>query len=374
MTLAQSPSNLSHPAPPNSRAGESQAFSWLELGAVLLRWRRTIVIAPLVTGLMVVAVTLLAPKKYTTTLSFTPVASGPAGLSAGALASLAGQFGVALPTTEPSSSPEFYAYLMRSDGVARDLVESRYTINVEGDSVVGTIIDLYEIDEGTPGKTLFEAMRVLRTKIITISFDSRTSIVSAEIRSKWPDLSLEIASRLLQLVDSFNLQSRQSLAGLESRFLVGRLDTARAELRAAENAQQEFLLRNRSYERDPVLLFEHNRLQRELATRQDVFSVLTQSYEQARLAAVHNTPTVSLVERPRLALRFDRRHTLPKLLAGMFTGFVLALGYILLVDSLARVRLQAPDSYSRFVGLAGDAANDLKSVLSTFRKRGVETR
>lgn len=345
------------------------SFSWIELGATLLRWRRLVFSLPLIVGGLFVAVTLALPKVYVTSLSFTPIASTGAGLSASSLAGLAGQFGVTLPTSDVSSSPEFYAYLMRSDGILRSLAESKYQISDDGTARSGTFIELYELRKSTPGRTMYETLRVLRERTLKVSFDARTSLVSADVETKWPDLSLQMANRLLQLVDSFNIQSRQSLAGLESQFLVNRIDTAKAELRGAENALQAFLTRNRLYESDPILVFEHGRLQREVSTRQEVFSVLTQSYEQSRLAAVHNTPSVSVVDQPTEALRFKRRRTLTKLLGGMALGFMLALGYMLAVDAMRRVREDDPSSMAEFDALLRATADDAKGFVGARRTR-----
>ena len=345
------------------------SFSWIELGATLLRWRRLVFTLPLIVGGLFVAVTLALPKVYVTSLSFTPIASTGAGLSASSLAGLAGQFGVTLPMSDVSSSPEFYAYLMRSDGILRSLAEGAYRINDDGTARTGNFIDLYELQESTPGRTMYETLRVLRERTLKVSFDARTSLVSADVETKWPDLSLQMANRLLQLVDSFNIQSRQSLAGLESQFLVNRIDTAKAELRAAENALQTFLTRNRSYESDPILLFEQGRLQREVSTRQNVFSALTQSYEQSRLAAVHNTPSVSVVDQPTEALRFKRRRTLTKLLGGMALGLMLALGYMLTVDAMRRVREDDPSAMAEFDALLRATADDAKGIVGVRRTR-----
>jgi uncharacterized protein involved in exopolysaccharide biosynthesis len=342
--------------------------SWVDLAVTLLRWRRLLVLLPLASAALVVAATLLAAKKYTTTVAFTPVASAGAGLSVGSLAGLAGQFGVNLPMSEPSSSPEFYAYLMRSDAILQRLAASQYSVQDGDEKLAGSFIDLYEIDEGTPGKTMFEAIHQLRTKRATIGYESRTGIVSATIKTKWPELSYQMGVRLLQLVDSFNLQSRQGQAALESQFLTGRLDSARIELRAAENSMQAFLLRNRSYESDPVLLFEQGRLQREVMTRQEVFSVLTQSYEQTRLAALHNTPTVSLVTPPAPALRFDRRRTLTKLIAGLVIGFLLALSIALAMEAVARAREGRADAFPLLRDMMREVIADAKRLIPGSRR------
>src|SRR5207249_11698628 len=132
------------------------------------------------------------------------------------------------------SSPDVYAQLVMTDDLLLQLAQHVYQVRGEEGTRSGTFVELHEIDEGDAGKTVAEALRVLRSRIITVSFDRQTSIVSIDVRTRWRDLSLSMANLLLELVNNFNLHTRQTQAGAESRFLAQRVDTARAELRAAE--------------------------------------------------------------------------------------------------------------------------------------------
>lgn len=298
----------------------------LRLWSLIRTHLRVLVALPLLAAVGTGIVALLLPKQYTTVVSFTSLGGAS---SLASLSSLAGQFGVNLPSADPAASPDFYAALLQTREILQPIAERRYAIGKGRDSTTKSFIELYDISGSDSGRTLAEAMQVLQRSILTIGFDRQTGIVSLRIRTKWPELSYQMGQYTVALLNEFNLQSRQTQASAEKAFLGERLDTARAEVRAAENRLQDFLLRNRSYQNDPILAFDHDRLQRELTLRQEVFSTLTQSFEQARISSVRNTPSVSFVETPKLALRYDRRYVLVKVAIAAFVGVFAAVVWVL---------------------------------------------
>ena len=337
--------------------------SLLQFACLLLRRRRLVAALSIGMTVIVLVVTLVLPKKYTTSLSFTPVAMD---IPAGALASLAGQFGVNIGGSDPAQTPDFYGTLLQTPDILTKLADTKYSFLDGRDTLSGTFMKFYDIDEGDAGKTMAQAIRVLQSKILTIGYDRQTSIVSVDVKTKWAPLSYQMANRLLELVNDFNLNSRQTQAGQELKFLTQRLDTAQAELRAAENRLQGFVVANRGFATDPTLSFEHDRLQREVNLRQDVYTTLTQAVEQTRLRAVRNTPSVSLVEHPTPALRADRRNTLPKMIGGFAAGLVLAVVWLLVGELLSKGKTETPSDFESLERLWQDTKNDLRRL--TFRR------
>jgi uncharacterized protein involved in exopolysaccharide biosynthesis len=53
---------------------------------------------------------------------------------------------------------------------------------------------------------------------------------------------------------------------------------------------QAFLQANRQWANSPDLTFQHDRLERDIALRQQVYTTLVQSFEQARISEVRDTP------------------------------------------------------------------------------------
>jgi uncharacterized protein involved in exopolysaccharide biosynthesis len=72
---------------------------------------------------------------------------------------------------------------------------------------------------------------------------------------------------------------------------------AEAELRAAEDELRDWLERNRQFENSPELRFQYERLQRQVTIKQEVFTTLRRSYEEARIQEVNDTPVITVIDR-----------------------------------------------------------------------------
>src|SRR5262249_19274502 len=136
------------------------------------------------------------------------------------------------------------------------------------------------------------------------------------------------------------LETRQSQARSERQFIEVRLQDVSKELKAAEDRVQEFLQSNRSIEDSPRLVFERERLERELTMRQQVYASLVQSFEQARIDEVRDSPVVTVIDPPSLPIDPDSRRLLQ-------TGSLTLLISLLVAVLLAVALDQASDSRSR---------------------------
>lgn len=342
--------------------------SLLQLATAVLKVRHALVAVPLTLAVLTGAIVLMLPLRYTTRVSFT--ASSASALPS-QLAGLAAQFNVSLPGQDNTQGPEFYADLVRRPEALIQLVESQYTIvNDDGDSTLASFIDLYEIDKGDRGKTVAAAVQLLLTDVLSIDPNRNTGVLSVSVRTRWAALSEQIAQRVLAQVDEFNLNNRQTQARAESAFIAERLIIAREELRAAEDSAEQFLVRNREFRTDPRLLFHYERLQRAIVLRQGVFETLSQGLEQARIEAVRNTPSISIVERPQLALRFDRRNTLVKVVAAGFVGVVLVVGFSVARTVAREAQANSTEEIAAFHAELVATRGDLRALL---RRRSTDS-
>lgn len=306
-------------------------ISLWEVLAVLLRRRGTIALTTMAAVGAVVGFTLLRAPTYTTEASFRPQGSEA---STSQLMALASQFGVNVPgIANEEASPAFYAELLASREILHRVASRDFT--VEG---VGTrsLADLFEIEEETEELRLEEAIETLREDVVRIQTGRETGIVTIEVRTDWPDLSREIAQRLLDEIARFNLLTRQSQAAAERVFIEERVDSAREALLAAESAMQAFLLANRQWENSPDLRFQHDRLERDISLRQQVYTTLVQSFEQARIAEVRDTPVITVLQAPFLPPGPDDRR-LPLVIAlGLALGGIAGVVLAFVVEALKR--------------------------------------
>ena len=280
----------------------------------LLLHRRLVLGTGLLAFLLISIVAFLSARTYTSTARFMPQASEGA-LSR--LSGLAATFGVSVPLTDPGSSPAFYADLLQSRDILRRTVETRYAFAARGDSLRGTLIQLLRARGDSPAARRDAAAKKLLENV-DVTVGRETGTVDLDVTMRWPELSRQVAARMIELVSDFNLNRRQTKAGAERRFVESRVAEARDSLRVAEARFQGFLQRNREYRNSPPLLFEYDRLQREVNMQQQVYTSLAQSYEAARIDEVRNTPVITLMEPPDLPAKPNARLALLKgLLAGV---------------------------------------------------------
>ena len=324
-------------------------ISLLAVATTLLRNRWRIARWALAGAILGLLSVLLRPASYVATASFVPQNNEAArsGLSA-----LAGQFGVSVPLGNQSVSPEFYSMLIRSrallDPIARDTIASP---EMGGRRVA--IVDLLEIDGDSPERRRERALQRLRS-IVSSSASRTTSVVELSVATKMRGLSLAIASALVKGVNEYNERTRQGQAAAERRFVGERLAVVTAELRVAENRLADFLRSNREVGA-PQLTMQRERLQRDIELRQQLFASLTQSYEEARIREVRDTPVVAAVDPPFAPLDPVRSGRVLATIIGLLLGTILGVIAVLLSRFLQRRREEGDLDASEFFAALEEA-------------------
>lgn len=337
---------------------DTVSLAWIL--AVLVVRRRFIILVTLIGLLLAALVSSLQRPSYTSYFSFTPQ-SGQDQTRSG-LATLAGQFGLSLPSS--GQNPQLYADLLTTRGVLAPIVRDSFVVERNSRRRV-SLAEFFGIEGSNPQVVEELTLRKLRNpRVIAASAATRTTgVIGVSVRTKSPEVSFEIAKRLLEGLNQFNLATRKSQAGEERRFAEQRLESAKAELRVAENALQYFLATNRQFANSSQLAFQQDRLQREVTLQQQVVMGLAQQYEDARIREVRDTPVITVLERPVLPAMPDPRGRVVSTLLGAFVAFSLAVALVLLRAGWNRQRqAEASDpSYSLL-------ANEWQTVRRRFRK------
>jgi uncharacterized protein involved in exopolysaccharide biosynthesis len=348
---------------------DTEEISFASLLAVLLRHRRRVVGLPLLVALVWVAIVLILPREYTAEAVFTPSTSSG---QLSQLAGLAAQFGVSVQQGQTNESPAFYADLLQSQELLRSTVETPYRFPdsraADADTLSGDLVTLLDVGGSDSAKRVEKAVEKLRSRL-TIGTDATTGLVTVDVQTRWAVLSRDVASRLLNLVNAFNLETRQTQAAAERRFLEGRVETSRDSLRTTEDDLQVFLEHNRSYQNSPQLQFEYDRLQRHVTLQQQGYSTLAQSLEQAKIDQVRNTPVITVVEPPVAPARPDRRHLLLKAALGLVLGGVLAVAWAFGSEWARRAPSEEPEEYRELGREWAETKEDLRAAWRRLRRR-----
>jgi uncharacterized protein involved in exopolysaccharide biosynthesis len=234
----------------------------------------------------------------------------------------------------------------------------RFDVRGGGARHRGTLAELLEVGGGTPAETRRLTVEMLRG-MVSAKVNPVTGVVGFTVSSPWPALSEQIAQRLMAMVSEFNLSTRQSQAAAERRFTQARLDDARGELRAAENALQGFLQSNRRYEGAPELVMRRERLQREVAEHEAVYTMLTQAYERARIDEVRDTPVLTVIETPAGSARAQSRETAVRAMLMLLLGLVLAVGAAFWRETLRASRERRAPELGEYLRLRDETLGGL---------------
>ncbi len=265
----------------------------------------------------------------------------------GRLNGLAAQFGVVLPGAAAGDPIRFHSQLITSREVLTPVVIATYQVAKSAgssDSVRGNLLDLLRIQGATPVDRQRRGIERLR-QMIAVGPDLQAALIGVRVTSAWPELSLAISQRLIESLNDANISRQQVSAEAELKFVGDRVSSARAQLDSAERRLEGFMLQNRQYANSPALTLEHDRVMRLLDLRQQVYVTLSQSYEQARLDAVRDTPTIVVVDRPEGSVKEAGRPVRDGAVwAVTVAGMVLL--FLLARDALTRFRMARPNEYA----------------------------
>ena len=350
----------------NASYGLDDEVSLVEIVNALLRQRLIFVRTLLVIAGISFVVAITRPTRYTSSASFLPESSVAS--ATGALA-LAQQFGVSLGGGGGERTPQFYADLVTSSEVLRQTVVRRYPVrDTRGEPGQIDLIEYYKVNEETEEMRIERAMKELIDDL-SVATDRDTGVVSFSITTSDPLLSHGVAAHILDLVNDFDLDTRQSHAGAERSFTGERLAELTGELRQAEDSLQSFLVENRVFSNSPTLQFEHDRLQWAVVMRQELVTSLAQAFERARIEEVRNTPVITLIESPGVpALRAPKRRVLI-IMMGIMIGAAGGAFAVFFRNYMEQPDGTRPSHLLELSSLWGDTMTDLRRFVARPFKR-----
>jgi uncharacterized protein involved in exopolysaccharide biosynthesis len=346
---------LREPLPPIVRP-DDEDISLLAAINVLLANRWKIIMLGVAVAAVLVGIGLIRPRQYTARASFVPQSRAPQGVSG-----LAAQFGLSLPGQKGDESPAFYMELLESRGVLRAAALTEYSAarSRSGRNGPSNLVDAYE----KPGKPLdlrIDATIKRLGKDVGSSLSNKSGVVTLTARSESAQLSQQIATRLLELLNRFNLDRRRSQAAEERRFTESRVAEVKGELRTAEDRLQYFLQANRNYTNSPSLRAQEERLTADITLLRQVYTTLSQAFEQAKIDEVRDTPVITVVEYPEAPVRPDSRGLLLRAIGGMVAGMVLGMLLATLRAVTQARSVQRSDEFAAYTALKRETLADLK--------------
>jgi tyrosine-protein kinase Etk/Wzc len=337
------------PAPPVDR----EDVSVFDLLTPLVRRRRLIVFTALGCALFTAIIVLIVPPRYTALTTFMPEAPKESSLSS-SLGGLANQFGLGTQIGT-AYSPDFMADVLRSRGIREALLAAEFPDPRDGTSRRNRpLIEILEAEGSTPARKLEAGLDAL-ADATNMSLDRRTGVVSLRITLQDPGLAAQVANRMVEELNKFNVERRRSQSGEERIFTERRLQEVRKELADAEDELVRFLQRNRQFSEFSVASVGARSLERRVQLKQEVLATMSRSYEEARINEVRDTPVLTVIDRaePPAWKSFPKRTI--SVLVALVVGTVLGMGLAYLAEARRRVKPETRPDYREFLTAVGEA-------------------
>jgi len=338
-------------------------ISVLGIVSVVVRRRKLMIVSVFVSLLIALFGALRTEIRYTASGSFQPHEGDQQGSSQ--ISSLAQQFGVSMPTGGAQRSLFFYSALLES----REILGEIARFGVPG--VVGpsgaTTVDLaeyFEIEDWP------EAERVTRIRtnlsaMISVSTSRDIGVIEVSARSVSAELSAAIVRRLFELISEFDQETRQSQAAAEGKFAQDRLRQLTEELSISEQSLNLFLNENRQFANSPQLVFEHDRLERQVDMRQQLVTSMAQAFEQARIDEVRNTPVITIINQPEPPALRDPRGRVRLMVLGLVLGVIVGLVLIYARELFERRQIGYSEEFGELKRNLRDVKQDLLGLRSS---------
>lgn len=316
----------------------SQVHDIPRVQAVVLRRWRTALAAGALGAALGVGYAVLQPRRYAAHASFVPEGGDPA---RSRLTGLAAQLGISVPSGDRSQSADFFAELVRSRAILSPVIDEGFVDSTASPPKAIDLLAAFRIHERDPAFAHDELLRVIEDRLVVMA-GLRTGIVSIDFDAPSRALAQGLLQRMLAQVNAFSIRSRQWQAEQETQFTEMRLRESRDLLHTAEDDLVHFVASNRVAS-SPQLQVERDRLQRGVQMRQEIFTSLSQLYEQARIDAQRSTPTILVIEQSEARARPVTRHIISiALLGALLSTSIAVIGLVTAFGSHMNATAKTP--------------------------------
>lgn len=316
--------------------------SLFAIGTALIRRRRLILALTLIGVVLGVARALTEETEYESQATFIPqVAQTTSGLAAAA-----SQFGINLGSASGGWGPAMYIALLHSRALLLPIAYDTISVTEAGGRRI-PVMELLNVGGSNPEQREVAAVGGLGKMIQGVE-DKRLGAVMVVVTTKWPSVSRSLAERLVRRVNEFNLQTRRSQATSELQFFDSQTEASNRALQRAESELGNFYQSNREVGSSPKLMFERDRLQREVTRLNMLYTTWLQSREDARIRQIRDVPVITIIEEPRTPFSSVSKQTTLKGIIGGAAGALVGVFIAFLAYGLAAGRQTARTEAEEF--------------------------
>jgi uncharacterized protein involved in exopolysaccharide biosynthesis len=241
----------------------------------------------------------------------------------------------------------FYSDLIKAKAILVNVAAKSYE-TTKSKGVKRPLAEIYGIKAKTPrGAAILAADRLY--PLVSSTIYSRSGSVGMAVQSGDPLLAQQIATNILEELDQYSKTRRHAQAVDERKFIEGLVADAKVRLGQAEEAISAFQRDNREYQGAPQLRIRNDRLQREVEMRQQIYTSLMQSLEQAKIEEVRDPAAITIIESADLPPDPQRKTFLRKTLLGLVVGFLGGIVLAFVVQRFQEQQQGQTEVFRRFI-------------------------
>ena len=339
-------------APPSPESG--RPMSALSFANVILRYRRPIVVFAILFALYTFYGSITSVRTYVATGSFTLAGQTAQPNTAG----LAAQLGLG-GGGDASQGPGFYAEVVPSHVIMQVVADSPLVVKRNGKLKSITVAEWYGIGDPRNPVMRDAELNMLRSAI-SLSTSPQSGIMRISAVSTDPEVSRQLAKHAIEAIVEFNTQRRRASMEAEKEFVDILLSEYYDKLQAAAARFQQFQMENREYKTSPKLAFDAERLQADVAWKQELYNSIAHNEEQLRVNAMRNTPSVSVLELPETPVRPNARGTIGKTISALIFGLLFGIFVAFVIEFIVRSGAAHPSALEEFKSLREETLRDLQ--------------
>lgn len=326
-------------------AGVREETSLLGFINVLLRYRTLLIVCAIAGAVILGLSAVSSSRMYAAYASFT--VRGVRARSA--ISDLAAQLGLT-PGADQSQSAAFYIDLVSSNVILEPVASASYTVTTSRGAAKRSLASLFGIHDQPPAFALSRTVKELRSRI-SASGNPRTAVISVAVKAPSPELGRQILQNVLQQMDAYYANDRRQKATAERDFVEKMLNDAGVALAQAEERLSTFRQVNREYQSSPALTLENDRLTRGVRMRQQIYTAMQQSFEQARIEELRDLPSITVLDRPEEGTASDKRTALQQMLFGLIAGLMVGIVLAFIHIRTREIRKAGTPAYNEYSAL-----------------------
>jgi len=258
---------------------------------IVLRHRKILVITFLVINIPVFFRLLISDPYYTAMATILPPEISGSGVIPGLQGATSRLLGISVPAQ--SDVTLLYNDVLRSRRISSKILQSEF--EVRGYDKPIKLIDYLKIEADSESERMQRANK-LYNAMIGISIDEYSKKATIMATTPEPQLSADIANKLVWELDKFNTELTTGKAAESRKFIEERLSATKMLLQEAEEALKVFRENNKRIEKSPELQLAQGRLIREVRIQEEVFITLKKELETVKIEEVKNLPSVRILD------------------------------------------------------------------------------